>query len=162
MEPAGSNKKLLVELKKLQRQRNDGPQFESKTAFNVWADTVLGLLAVNADDHRGFKYLVSHVNFLFDNDGEQTIANVNSAIGRLNQIILALENKRPETHAEDNAKQGKKSGIQADPERTNTERKAILPWFQRPIGYVALTVLAGCAVTAICTNAPSAWIYFWR
>ena len=83
---------LVAELRRLQRQRSEAPQFPSKLEFTRWADQVAGLLAFDEKARYRFVHYVKLANFKYNTDASPLDA-INEAIGTLNQVLVALEHK---------------------------------------------------------------------
>ena len=122
----------LAALKMLQRVRSEVPQFSSKIEFAQWADYVAGLLAFDEKARYKFKHKVELAKFMYNTDSSPMDA-INEAIGAMNQVIAALEQKPstievvsvPNAAAEPSAK----------------EPNYVEPWYRKPIGLIGVGVV---------------------
>ncbi|WP_426076500.1 hypothetical protein [Janthinobacterium sp. PSPC3-1] len=141
---------ILTELKKMRLKRSDESQFSSKAAFQEWADVVDALLANYPDVRNTFRAKVDRVESCYRLRIPAADAE-NDAIGVLNKHVLALDlnpvvqsdvAKQPAgNHANKHA-----GGLRDVPPPT------AYPWFQRPVGYVLLSAVAGLLATYIATK----------
>lgn len=85
------NEVLLHALKKLQYERSDISPFPTHIDFLKWADQVLPLLSYDEKLKIKFKRHVASAHLSNSLRTGDTTANINSAIGLLNQVVSGLE-----------------------------------------------------------------------
>ena len=113
---------LIERVRKLQRQRGEVSPFASHTEFLAWSDEVIPLLSFNTSLQSQFRSAVSAANInrsLDVPDGAD--ANINRAIGLLNQAITSLE-------------------IDPAPNPSTYQANGENGWYKKPIGQIGIGV----------------------
>lgn len=147
MESKEKNQDLLNKLKKMRRKRSDESQFSSKAAFQEWADVVDALLTSYPDVKEAFRAKVDRVEVAYRMRISPTDSE-NDAIGVLNKHVLALE-LNPVTQSNVAKQPAGDHAKKHDAGLRDAPAPAGYPWYQRPVGYVSLTVAAGVLVALI-------------
>ncbi len=147
MESTGQTPDHFTELKKLRRKRSDESQFSSKAAFQEWADVVDALLTSYPDVKEAFRTKVGRVEAAYRMSISPADSE-NDAIGVLNKHVLALE-LNPVTQSNVAKQSAGDHAEKHDAGLRDTPAPTAYPWYQRPVGYVSLTVAAGVLVALI-------------